>query len=381
MQIAVFALTMEEAAMLDAYYTWIRPDCIQPDVDHGNRLFVSTSGTKIRSATNDLSRLHAHYKLPNIKSQQVRRTVETDAAANFTEEQKASVAHYMAHSTAVANQHYRMKTLDSVVATSNLLSSMSRYSSDDSEEGTQAEKRRRVEEKVSGDFDVFLQAFPVGITGQPPNKTQRAKAGFPTDRVFYDKWRALQYSKREQHLLSKCSRYAPTAAKVAKVIEAEGWTANHPRPEDVIAKWRPLSRAQAQSDPAIIRGVTSQKWSGLAVKDFGGQKGVVATKAFRKGSILCDFHGKVITGAEGREMAEMQDELGHLFFFKHGSEEVCIDAETFPCECHPSLETKGRFDYALQEELQRAATPLRSEASRRRQGRPALSGHKGHFQR
>ncbi|XP_048064780.1 uncharacterized protein LOC125279313 [Megalobrama amblycephala] len=350
MQIAVFALSMEEAAMLDAYYTWIRPDCIRPDVEHGNRLFVSSSGTKIRSATNDLARLHAHYKLPNIKSQQVRRTVETDAAANFTEEQKASVAHYMAHSTAVANQHYRMKTLDSVVVTSNLLTSMNRYSSDDSgEECTQAEKRRRVqEEEVSSptpDFDDFLKAFPVEISGQPPNKTQRAKAGFPTDRVFYDKWRALQYSKREQHLLSKCSRCAPTAAKVAKVIEAEGWTANHPRPEDVIVKWRPLSRAQAQSDPAIIRAVTSQKWRGLAVKDFGGRKvkRVVATKAFGKGSILCDFHGKVITGAEGREMAEMQDELGRLFFFKHGSEEVCIDAETFPCECHPSLETPGRW--------------------------------------
>lgn len=83
-----------------------------------------------------------------------------------------------------------------------------RSSSDDSgEEGAQAEKRRRVEEEVGSptpDFDVFLQAFPVGITGNPPNKTQRAKAGFRTDRVFYDKWRALQYSKREQHLLCKC---------------------------------------------------------------------------------------------------------------------------------------------------------------------------------
>ncbi|XDV25917.1 hypothetical protein PO909_029743, partial [Leuciscus waleckii] len=121
-----------------------------------------------------------------------------------------------------------------------------------------------------------------------------------------------------------------------------GRGANHPRPEDIIAKWRPLSRAQAESDPAIIRGVTRQKWRGLAVKDFGEQKGVVATKAFGKG-ILCDFHGNVITGAEGREMAQMQDELGHLFFFKHGSDEVCIDAETFPCECHPSLETTGRW--------------------------------------
>lgn len=119
--------------------------------------------------------------------------------------------------------------------------------------------------------------------------------------------------------------------------------ANYPRPEDVLAKWRPLTRAQAQSDPTIIKGMTQQKWSGLAVKDFGEQKGVVATKAFGKGSILCDYHGKVIPGAEGREMAENQDELGNLFFIKHGSEEVCIDAETFPCECHPSLETMGRL--------------------------------------
>lgn len=70
---------------------------------------------------------HCSYKLPSIKSQQIRRTVETDVAVNFTEEQKASVAQYMARSTAVANQHYRMKTLDTVVATANLLSSLTRY--------------------------------------------------------------------------------------------------------------------------------------------------------------------------------------------------------------------------------------------------------------
>ncbi|KAG1928309.1 N-lysine methyltransferase KMT5A [Pimephales promelas] len=287
-----------------------------------------------------------HFQRPGaVEGVTIRRTVETDVAANFTEQQKASVAHYMANSNAVANQHYRMKTLDAIVATSNLLSSLTRSSSDDSgDEGTQAVKRRRVEEEVPApDFNAFLQAFPVGITGQPPNKTQREKAGFPADRVFYDKWRALQYSLREQHLLAKFSRRAPIAAMVAKVIDAEGWTANHPRPEDIMAKWRPLSRAQTESDPGIIKGVTRQKWSGLAVKDFGEQKGVVATKAFGKGSILCDFHGKVITGAEGREMAETQDQLGNLFFFKHGPDEICIDAETFPCECHPSLETIGRW--------------------------------------
>lgn len=80
-------------------------------------------------------------------------------------------------------------------------------SSDDSgKEGAREEKKMRVEKegRPTPDFKVFLQVFPVGITGQPPNKTQRADAGFPTDRAFYDKWRALQYGKREQHLLCKC---------------------------------------------------------------------------------------------------------------------------------------------------------------------------------
>lgn len=84
----------------------------------------------------------------------------------------------------------------------------------------------------------------------------------------------LKFNLNVLSLTAKCSRLAPTAAKVANLIEAEGWTANYPRPEDVLAKWRPLTRAQAQSDPTIIKGVTQQKWSGLAVKDFGEQKGM-----------------------------------------------------------------------------------------------------------
>ncbi|XP_035989024.1 uncharacterized protein LOC110369458 [Fundulus heteroclitus] len=57
MQIAVCALTMEEAAMVDAYYTWIRPHYIRPDVDNQNRLFVSSTGKRIRSAGYDVTRL------------------------------------------------------------------------------------------------------------------------------------------------------------------------------------------------------------------------------------------------------------------------------------------------------------------------------------
>ena len=45
--------------MLVGYYNWIRPDYISPDAEDDGRFFLNTSGRPIKSATNDLSRLHA----------------------------------------------------------------------------------------------------------------------------------------------------------------------------------------------------------------------------------------------------------------------------------------------------------------------------------
>ncbi len=70
---------------------------------------------------------------------------------------------------------------------------------------------------------------------------------------------------------------------------------------------------------------------------------MVATRRFSKGDIVCDYHGKIITAAEGRAMIQdIHDEAGFLFFFKAGQRDLCIDAQTFPCECHPDADTIGR---------------------------------------
>ncbi|XP_042612100.1 uncharacterized protein LOC122144934 isoform X1 [Cyprinus carpio] len=130
----------------------------------------------------------------------------------------------------------------------------------------------------------------------------------------------MQFAKREEYLSSQCSRRPPTFSKVSLLIQKEGWTGNCPRPEDIVAKWRPVTRVQVESDPWIITKIQNQKWTGLALKDFGSKgQGVVATKAFAMGSIVCDYHGK----AAGRDL--------------------CVDAETFPCECHPTENTMGRM--------------------------------------
>uniref|UniRef100_A0A8C1S1P8 Si:dkey-23a23.2 n=1 Tax=Cyprinus carpio TaxID=7962 RepID=A0A8C1S1P8_CYPCA len=300
-QSAKFSLTEEDSAMLDAYFQKIRPGCLQDSQDDQGRFFLSKQGLPVGNVTSDIRRLHEQYDLPSFSSQQARRAQITMACS----------------------------------------------SSDDPADERRVRKQKRGRgpaDQDDRDFGAFLLQFPATASSTPPTKKKRTAAGFPPDKMFYNRWRSVQLAKREELLLSQCSRRPPSVSKVSLLIQKEGWTGNCPRPEDVVAKWRPVTRVQVESDPWIITTIQNQKWTGLALKDFGTKgQGVVATKAFGKGSILCDFHGKVITGAEGREIAEMQDELGHLFFFKHGSEEVCIDAETFPCECHPSLETKGRW--------------------------------------
>ncbi|KAK2863559.1 hypothetical protein Q5P01_003092 [Channa striata] len=345
-KLATFALTIKESAMLDAYYLHIRPDYLREDVDDNGRFFISATGP-IRSATGDLCRLQAHYKLPNITNQEMRRVVEAEVSKHCLAEQQAHVAHYMGNSTALAEH---MKTHQAAVTAANTLSSLAGFSdgSGDDRSGRAQKRGRETDEEASGekrDFAEFVDLFPVTLSGQPPTKKQRASTGFPTDRAFYDKWRALQYGKREEYLLAKRYRRPPTVKKVAEIIGKEGWTANHPRPEDIVANWKPSKKIHIETDQDIMKRITTQKWSGLAVRDFGEKRGqgVVATKMFSKGSVICDYHGMLITAEEGRQMQESRGiEMGHLYFFSSGGRKLCIDAHTFPCECHPDGDTTGR---------------------------------------
>lgn len=65
---------------------------------------------------------------------------------------------------------------------------------------------------------------------------------------------------------------------------------------------------------------------------------------FSRGDIVCDYHGKLISEAEGKMMMEQHTGgMGYLLFFKaKGGVPMCIDAQTFPCECHPQKDTYGR---------------------------------------
>ncbi|KAL0152224.1 hypothetical protein M9458_051947, partial [Cirrhinus mrigala] len=331
------ALTQDEEACFQLYYKQIRPKNIGLK-KFCQSFFTSTSGEAVYSVSQDMNRLHEMYKMAPFRSLDVRRAVET-AARKLPAHQHEAVNLYLAHSTGTGRKPQPQYIVDAAM----LLDSLEGTSSDDvSLAVLSTGQEQRTSQK---DFSAFLATFPVSLEGQPPSKKRRVNSGFPEDRVFYDKWRATQYTQREEYLLSHFTHRKPSTSKVARLIAQEGWKANYPKPEEIEWVWKPAPTGTIEADEVIIKCVSEQGWTGLAIKDFGAEEGlgVVATRPFSKGDIVCDYHGKVIRAAEGMAKLEgLNDKARYLFFFfKAGERDLCIDAQT-GCDCHPNTDTVGR---------------------------------------
>lgn len=56
------------------------------------------------------------------------------------------------------------------------------------------------------------------------------------------------------------------------LIKEKGWKANRPRPEEISQMWKPAAKLNTESDEVIVKSVSQQKWRGLTIKVFGGEK-------------------------------------------------------------------------------------------------------------
>lgn len=68
----------------------------------------------------------------------------------------------------------------------------------------------------------------------------------------------------------------------------------------------------------IQKYIRNQKWSGLLVKNFEGKgRGVMTTRDFKEGEIVCDYHGKVVSGKEGQDIHSKtsSEQTGYMFFY------------------------------------------------------------------
>lgn len=93
--------------------------------------------------------------------------------------------------------------------------------------------------------------------------------------------------------------------------------------------------------------VKTQKWRGLHINQCEDKgRGIVTTRRFEAGEVLCDYHGTVVTHREGQNIHKSTTgkETGYAFFFTNKKgEKMCIDAKSETCDCHPGMQTIGRL--------------------------------------
>ncbi|XP_034549552.1 uncharacterized protein LOC117820035 [Notolabrus celidotus] len=216
-----------------------------------------------------------------------------------------------------------------------------------SRSNTRRTVKKRWTQLIHGDTEkAFLEHFPVTVDGSAPPAKRRREAGFPAeDRSLTYRWHNVQRDQRAEHLLSKFKHRQPTEKQFNKCVERMNWKTNKPKYEALHKLWTPPQKEDITNNQKLLKSVMSQKWRGLSIKDFDGDKGkgVITNRPFVKGEIVCDYHGNIIGAAEGRAMLEAQEGvMCYLFFFKDGQRDLCVDAQTHPCTCHADRDMVGR---------------------------------------
>ncbi|XP_053475697.1 uncharacterized protein LOC128604579 [Ictalurus furcatus] len=369
-QVATFALSQEEVTWFDLYYTCVRPQlqsCIRKrkreDMDGTEeRFFISSASGRIHNPSNDLQRLHIRYGVrPWVTSQRARRVFET-ATKSLTDTEKSLVADYLTHSTATAEKHYRMKQADNVVRASQLLDLLAGQSTTDPSEGESSRAARSIARNAAQqkaettdlqtDFEAaynrLVEQHPVTVEGGAPDKALRADISPSFQRKLYERWVKAQMKLRKQHIHSRFGPRLPSEEKVSKWISDQGWRSNIPSAAQFVNEWKPHGSVDTALDAKRIRRLTrTQRWKGLVVTEDGGEgKGVIATRRFLAGEVVCDYHGQVVTASEGHSThSTVSAEDGvHMFFFENmNGQAMCIDAHSPCCECHPDRQTFGRL--------------------------------------
>uniref|UniRef100_A0A3B1IDY1 Si:dkeyp-87d1.1 n=1 Tax=Astyanax mexicanus TaxID=7994 RepID=A0A3B1IDY1_ASTMX len=297
-QVATFALTLEEEMWFDTYYTEVRPTTKakrkktnegEDDDKEPERFFISSTGNPIYNASNDLERLH-----------------KETATKHMSDTQRSMVADYLMHSSSSAE---------------------------------------KMDEQQA--YDLLLQSYPVTLDSAPPKRSERVSVAKEHDRHCYDRWRGDQKQLRVQHVLH-FGRRQPSESRVRSWIEKQGWTANVPDAALVVKAWKPSGRVDtAMESHSMQKYIKKQKWKGLvAVPEEGKGRGVVATRAFQIGEVICDYHGKVVSRKVGIEThkSTIGMESGYMFFYKDKNDQSkCVDAHLEECECHPGKQTIGRL--------------------------------------
>uniref|UniRef100_A0A096LTV6 Uncharacterized protein n=1 Tax=Poecilia formosa TaxID=48698 RepID=A0A096LTV6_POEFO len=146
---------------------------------------------------------------------------------------------------------------------------------------------------------------------------------------------------RRRHLMTKWSKQKPTLDQVQRFLWRSRWSKNCVPAGEVVRRWAP-SRPTGREETDVARYVGGQSWAGLVIAESqrpgAGRGDLTGTRDFSQGSVICDYHGRLVSASEGRQILGTEGGRG-LFFSKSGDQDLCVDAQP----CHPHITTFGRL--------------------------------------
>ncbi|KAM4532169.1 uncharacterized protein V3H82_026032 [Fundulus diaphanus] len=185
--------------LIETYFKKVRSGVVRDTKTVETHLFLYRSGAVIASAHVELSRLHRHYNLPAVSSQEACLIAARDASL-LPQAEMGALRAYLGVGQDEQDPPLSRPTPHQLVLVATNLNSLA-----GSPSGRHpARKRpRETSPEESTDVGAFFQEFPVTLDGQAPTKKQRRDKGFAVDRALYDSWSSYQRNLRRTHLLGK----------------------------------------------------------------------------------------------------------------------------------------------------------------------------------
>ncbi|KAL7886909.1 hypothetical protein AOLI_G00046300 [Acnodon oligacanthus] len=194
----------------DLYFTEMRPVMLgekrkhmEDETDESEERFISSTGSSIYNASNDLERLHRKYQMPKVTSQMARRSFET-ATKKMTDTEKSMVADYFTHSSATAEN----------VVTASLLLKRLLSGLDSSEERGVCTGSGCSQLEDQAPHHLLVKSYTLMVDGAAPKRSVRASLTGVHERCCYDRWCSYQLQLHMQHVLEHFGRRLPSEDRV-----------------------------------------------------------------------------------------------------------------------------------------------------------------------
>ncbi|KAL7886903.1 hypothetical protein AOLI_G00046240 [Acnodon oligacanthus] len=194
----------------DLYFTEVRPVMLgekrkhmEDETDESEERFISSTGSSIYNASNDLERLHRKYQMPKVTSQMARRAFEM-ATKKMTDTEKSMVADYFTHSSATAEN----------VVTASLLLKRLLSGLDSSEERGVCTGSGCSQLEDQAAHHLLVKSYTLMVDGAAPKRSVRATLTGVHERCYYDHWRSEQLQLHMQHVLEHFGRRLPSEDRV-----------------------------------------------------------------------------------------------------------------------------------------------------------------------